>query len=443
MVGIAPLPAAQGVPQFLGSSANAGDIRKLVLKVFSGGDATGGVHRQASIALPPFAGNLVLRGVRPGRKLVTVDALDGSGGALFTGALLSTQPGPTPDIRVQGRLLLGGAGARATLKRLSGRTPGARIRIENSRGSLVTNTEFRSVSGTAVELSNAAATISSSVFTDAAQGVVAVGSSPIVVGGVFGKNPLGISLTRSTALVQGNRFTDTTTAVTAADSSLIAVANVVIASTAAVRHGIRIQRTAATLSQNRLSGVTGTADSFGRVTKGLDQGIVVVDSVAGTASVSSRVEIDHNTVQGAATAGMISIASDPIFSFNRVLGGRGTAAAGAVGIAVNQASSTFPKQPLLLSNEIVDNDGPGVAFLTEADKQPGGGGVLGNAGRDGNFVRGNNSVNLGFTPGVDIAIAGTVDGVFQTRTFQVFGVDAILAAAAAPIAGAGAPDSVR
>ncbi|MBI2945335.1 MAG: right-handed parallel beta-helix repeat-containing protein [Candidatus Wallbacteria bacterium] len=510
--GLPPAPTSEGGPQFLGESTNAQDVRKLVLQVYNGDSEASGVARQASITLPPFAGNLVLRGVRPGRKRVTVDALDAAGGALFFGAqvvdfapgktkfvefvlrqtapaqatsfhggtvsadlrmvasqspysitepivvkpgaalvieagtevVFSTPLGETPDMLIRGRILLGGVGPRATLRRALGRSPGTRLRIEGTSGNLVTNTDFQSIDGTAIELSNARVTISSSSFSQLTTAIAATGSSPLVVDNTIERASVGVRLKRSTALVQGNRLADSTSGVTAADSSLIAIANVLSVSAAAARHGILIERSAATVSKNRLTAVTGSFDTSGTLLSGLEVGVAVIDSLSGSPTVSSRVELDHNTVQGAAVAGIVSIKSDPVISFNRVLDGSGSAQAAAQGIAVNQAAFTFPKQPLIVSNELVANSGAALGFLTVAKLDPAGGGVLGNAGGSGgNFIRGNNFANLGFAPGVDSTTTGSVDGVFQTRTFQVFGADAILAAATVPIAGAGAPTSVR
>jgi hypothetical protein len=509
------LPAVPGstVQQFVAATANAVDVRKMQVRIYHGEKDDTGVARESELSLPPYEGTLVIRGVRPGRKLVTVDAYDALGALLYSGEQLvdfapgaakfveftlmaappaaagefhggpvtadlrlavsqspytitspvviaatgnlvveggvelrfSTPASATPDLLVLGKLLLGSADRASTLRRVSGRSLGPRVRFENSSGSTLINAAISGTSGAAVELSGASALISTCTVTDAAVGVLASGSTPTVRHCTFTAIPRGVVLqARSTAQVDSCRFTDSTTAVSVTDSAAMIVSNVIEAGSGVVNCGISIERSAATVAQNRVTATTGTFDpSTGQLLRGLDRGISVVDSLSGTASSTGRVLIDHNTIQGAVTAGIVIIASDPLVSYNRLLNGQGAATTGSLGIAVNLVLDRYPRQPSFLSNDIVGNSGPAVAYLTDVNLEPAGGGVLGNPGRDGNYIQGNNRLNLGFVPGVDSGPADAVDGVFRTRTYQVFGVDAILAVSSTAIAQAGAPATVR
>ncbi|MBI4871478.1 MAG: hypothetical protein HY814_07920 [Candidatus Riflebacteria bacterium] len=353
----------------------------------------------------------------------------------------------TPDILVHGRLLVGSGNRAAILRRGSGRTLGTRIRFESCSGSAVVSAIISGTDGPAIEVSAAAVSIATCAFVDVGMGVVASNATPTIRGCNFTGGPVGpggIRLSRSTARVESNHFTDTSTAIASTDSAVMVLSNVVTARTRAVLEGIRVERSAATVAQNRLTGTTATYDAgTTRLLAGLDQGIAVVDSVSGSAATTGRVLIERNTIENAATAAVTVLASDPVIQLNRLLNGKGSTQGGSMGIAVNRVLSLFPKQPLILSNDIMGNSGPAVAYLTDPRLEPAGGGVMGNPGRDGNFVQGNNVLNLGLVPGIDTTVSGVVDGVFGTRTLQVFSVDAVVSATSTIITAAGAPATVR
>ncbi len=508
------LPAVPGtVQQFTASSSNAMDVVKMQVRIYQGVKEETGIAREKAIKLPPWEGTLVIPGIRPGKKLVTVDAYDALGALVYSGEQLvdfapgaakfveftlmaappaargdfhgglvagdlrlavsqspytitspvvvaatgnlvveggvelrfSTTGTTAPDIRVLGKLLLGTADRVSKLERVSGRSLGPRVRFENCSGSSIVNTILSSTTAAAIELSGASALISTCAVTDAAVGVLASGSTPTVRHCSFTSLPRGVALqAHSTGRVDSCRFTDSTTAVSVADSAATIVSNVVEAPSRVVNCGFSIERSAAAIAQNRLSAATGVFDPLtAQLQRGLDRGISVIDSLSGTAATTGKVLIEYNTVQGAVTAGIVIVASDPLVRYNRLLNGQGASLTGSVGITVNRVLDRYPKQPSFLSNVILGNSGPAIAYLTDVSLEPAGGGVLGNPGRDGNFIEGNNLLNLGYVPGVDTGPLDAVDGVFRTRTFQVFGVDAILAASSTAVTQAGAPANIQ
>lgn len=485
--------------QTITSLPASGDVRTIILKVFAGPSDESEVTTEVRISLPPFIGEVIVRDIEPGMKLLTVDALDATDIPIFEGSLIVDFQAGTPsfvnfranpvvtlsastftgglipagtnaflssaespytvtqpididegalliiqegveirfatpteatsapaDLRVLGRLTANGTqGQPIRMVRASSqnRSPRPRITVAMQQNtglqSFIQNCIIQGAS-IGVVVQNAVATVANNQITSVTNGVVCTSAAISAVNrNTISSDRDGIVVINSPSVSVTNNVVTAGTSASGAISVFSSDIRVETNQTVGGNNGILLSRSAANLSGNRatrprLAGIS-VQQSLASIQKSVITSCGVgIDILGSAGSSGNRVTVKSNRIHSC-TQAIAAIGSDPVIEGNIISGNE-------VGIAINAVPVQPLSNPLIIGNNIIDNQAVAVGANLNTQVPSPGGGVLGNAdGTGGNFISGNNQQE-----GADLAPqdGGTVDGVFDISTPQVTSVDA-------------------